>query len=117
MNTLYNLKGAELCGIYLYEGALYLLALEDMLIKLLLQSLIGKVDAQLLKAVLLEALKAIDIQDANRVLPLMPLACYSRRFSTSVVIQLLFMHCRRKCQQFLFVDYTNHPIADIYAVA
>ncbi len=39
-----------------------------MLIELLLQALIGQVDAQLLEAVLLEALKAVDIQDADGVL-------------------------------------------------
>ena len=36
-----------------------------MLVELLLQALIGQVDAQLLKAVLLEALKPVDVQDAN----------------------------------------------------
>ena len=39
-----------------------------MLVELLLQPFIGQVDAQLLKAVLLEALKAIDVQDANGTL-------------------------------------------------
>lgn len=45
--------------------AAYLLTLEDMLVELLLQPLIGQVDAELLKAVLLEALKAVDVQNAN----------------------------------------------------
>ena len=39
----------------------YLLSLEDVLVELLLQPLIGQVDAQLLKAVLLEALEAINV--------------------------------------------------------
>ena len=39
----------------------YLLSLEDVLVELLLQPLIGQVDAQLLEAVLLEALEAINI--------------------------------------------------------
>ena len=43
-----------------------LLALEDMLIELLLQALVGQVDAQLFEAVLLEGLKAVDVQDADR---------------------------------------------------
>ena len=46
----------------------HLFPLEDVLVELLLQALIGQVDAQLLKAVLLEALKAVDIQDADGVL-------------------------------------------------
>ena len=36
-----------------------------MLVELLLQALVGQIDTQLLKAVLLEALKAVDVQDAN----------------------------------------------------
>jgi hypothetical protein len=51
---------------------LYLLALEDMLVELLLQSLVGQVDTQLLKAVLLERLKPVDIQDTD--CPLRPLS-------------------------------------------
>ena len=43
----------------------YTHARRSSLVELLLQSLIGIVDAQLLKAVFLEALKAIDIQDAQ----------------------------------------------------
>ena len=53
----------------------HLFALEDMLVELLLETLIGQVDAQLLKAVLLEALKAVDVQDANAAVGLRPLAC------------------------------------------
>ena len=53
----------------------YLLALEDVLVELLLEALIGQIDAQLLEAVLLEALKAIDVQDANAAVGLRPLAC------------------------------------------
>ena len=49
-------------------SGLHLLPLEDMLVELLLQALIGQVDAQLLKAVLLEALKPVDVQDANGAL-------------------------------------------------
>lgn len=49
-----------------------LLSLEDMLVELLLQPLIGQVDTQLLKAVLLEALKAVDVQDANGTLRSQP---------------------------------------------
>ena len=49
-----------------------LLPLEDMLVELLLQALVGQVDAQLLKAVFLEALKAVDIQDANGALRALP---------------------------------------------
>ena len=53
-----------------------LLPLEDVLVELLLQALIGQVDTQLLKAVLLETLKAIYIQNSNRVLAtLAPWAC------------------------------------------
>ena len=46
----------------------YLLPFEDMLVELLLQALIGQIDTQLLKAVLFEALKAVDVQDANSAL-------------------------------------------------
>ena len=49
-----------------------LLSLEDMLVELLLQPLIGQVDTQLLKAVLLEALEAVDVQDANGTLRSQP---------------------------------------------
>ena len=42
------------------------LALEHVLVELLLQALVGQIDAQLLEAVLLEGLKAVDVQDANR---------------------------------------------------
>ena len=41
------------------------------LVELLLQPLIGIVDAQLLKAVLLEALKPVDVQNAQRGLCLL----------------------------------------------
>ncbi len=53
----------------------YLLSLEDVLVELLLQALIGQVDAQLLKAVLLEALKAVDIQYANGALRALTRTC------------------------------------------
>ena len=53
----------------------YLLALEDVLVELLLQALIGQVDAQLLKAVLLEGLEAIDIQNADGAVRSPPSAC------------------------------------------
>jgi hypothetical protein len=43
----------------------HLLALEDVLVELLLQALVGQVDAQLLEAVLLEGLEAVDVQDAD----------------------------------------------------
>ena len=46
-----------------------------LLVELLLQPLIGVVDAQLLKAVLLKALKAIDIQDAEGQLALALALC------------------------------------------
>ena len=52
-----------------------LLALEDVLVELLLQALIGQVDAQLLKAVELEALKAVDVQDADVAVAARPGAC------------------------------------------
>ena len=55
-----------------------LLPLEDMLIELLLKALIGQIDAQLLEAVLLEALKAIDVQDANCALRTLPRSCNGR---------------------------------------
>lgn len=42
-----------------------LLHLEDVLVEVLLQLLIGQVDAKLLKVVLLEALEAIDVQHAH----------------------------------------------------
>lgn len=44
----------------------YLLHLEDMLVEVLLQLLIGQVDAELLKVILLEALKAINVQHTNQ---------------------------------------------------
>ena len=56
----------------------HLLSLEDVLVELLLQALIGQVDAQLLKAVLLEALKAIDVQYANGTLRALTRTCRSR---------------------------------------
>ena len=45
-----------------------LFSFENMLVELLLQPLVGKVDTELLKAVVLEALKAIYVQDANSAL-------------------------------------------------
>ena len=44
----------------------HLLHLEDMLVEVLLQPLVGQVDAELLEVVFLEALKAIDVQHANQ---------------------------------------------------
>ena len=55
----------------------YLLALEDVLIELLLQALIGQVDAQLLKAVLLEGLEAINVQNTDGAVRSPPSACRS----------------------------------------
>ena len=52
-----------------------LFALEDMLVELLLQPFVGQVDAELLEAVLLEALETVDVQDAYGVLALLSLAC------------------------------------------
>ncbi len=53
----------------------HLLPFEQMLVELLLQALIGQVDTQLLEAVLLEALKAIDVQDANGTIRALPRTC------------------------------------------
>ena len=44
----------------------YLLHLEDMLVEVLLQLLIGQVDAKLLKVILLKALKPIDVQHSHK---------------------------------------------------
>ena len=52
-----------------------LLALEDVLVELLLQALVGQVDAQLLEGVLLEALKAVDVQNADHPVAALPRAC------------------------------------------
>ena len=65
----------------------HLFPFEDMLVELLLQPLISKVDAQLFKAVLLEAFKAVDVQDANGVLTLLALTC-QRKPSLSIGILL-----------------------------
>ncbi len=46
---------------------LYLFQLEDVLVEILLQLLVGIVDAELLKRVLLEDLKPKDIQHSNGV--------------------------------------------------
>ena len=51
-----------------------LLALEDLLVELLLKSFICQIDTELLKAVFLEALKAVDIQNSNRPLTGLSLA-------------------------------------------
>lgn len=59
-----------------------LLSFEDMLIELLLQPLIGKIDTELLKAVFLKALKTVDVQNTYGVFPLLSFACstlYLRR--------------------------------------
>ena len=48
-----------------------------MLIELLLKALVGQVDAQLLEAVFLEALKPVDVQDADAALRLCSLPCSS----------------------------------------
>ena len=61
-----------------HDRMAYLLSLEDVLVELLLQPLIGQVDAQLLKAVLLEALEAINIQYANGALGTLTRTCCSR---------------------------------------
>jgi len=50
--------------VYPLSGVLVLLQTEDVLVKKVLDLFIGKVDAQLLEAVLLEVLKAVDVQDA-----------------------------------------------------
>ena len=57
------------------DQVLHLLPLEHVLVELLLQPLIGQVDTQLLKAVLLEALKTVDVQDANGALRALPRTC------------------------------------------
>jgi len=51
-------------------GVLFLLHLEYMLIKMLLELLIGQIDTELLKTVEFEAFKAIDIEDTNGFKPL-----------------------------------------------
>lgn len=63
-----------------------------MLVELLLQALVGQVDAELLKAVLLEGLEAVDVQDADRAL----------------VAALL---CAAKCAD-LAVDGSHKPIKE-----
>lgn len=45
----------------------HLLKFEDMLVEVVLQVLIGVVDAELLKAVLVEILESKDVQNADRV--------------------------------------------------
>ena len=44
----------------------HLFHLEDVLVEVLLQLLVGQVDAELLKVVFLEALKAVNVQHANQ---------------------------------------------------
>ena len=61
------------------DQVLHLLPLKHVLVELLLQPLIGQVDTQLLKAVLLEALKAVDVQDANGALRALPRTCGKRQ--------------------------------------
>ena len=55
--------------------------LEDMLVEILLQALVGEVDAQLLEAVLLERLEPVDVQDPNRALSLCSPACGAKTAS------------------------------------
>jgi len=43
----------------------YLLQLEDVLVEVVLESLVGKVDAELLKAVVLVVLEAEDVQHSD----------------------------------------------------
>ena len=50
-----------------FAGVLSQLPCEDSLIEVVLKLLIGDIDAQLLKAVRLEAFKPIDVQDTNFV--------------------------------------------------
>lgn len=49
--------------------------LEDMRVELLLQALVGQVDAELLKGVLVKGLEAIDVQDADAALGALAGAC------------------------------------------
>ena len=55
-----------------YAAAAWLVHMtgRGVLVELLLKPLVGIVDAQLLKAVFLEALKAVDVQDAEGQLAL-----------------------------------------------
>ena len=52
-----------------------LLALEDLLVELLLKPFICQIDTELLKAILLEWFKAVNIQNGNRPLTGLSLAC------------------------------------------
>lgn len=54
----------------------HLFAFEDLLVELLLEAFVGQVDAELLEAVLFEAFKAVNIQNANGLLlALLSCAC------------------------------------------
>lgn len=53
---------------------------EDVLVEMLLQALVGEVDAQLLEAVLLEALEPVDVQNPYRALHLRLAACAGQPF-------------------------------------
>ena len=55
--------------------------LEDVLVEVLLQALIGEVDAQLLEAVDLERLEAVDVEDPDGALRLRCAACRARLMS------------------------------------
>lgn len=57
------------------RAEMHLLALKDVLVELLLQALVGQVDAQLLEGVLLEALKTVDVQDAYDPVAALPRSC------------------------------------------
>ena len=55
------------CVEKIYAGMSNLLYLEDVFVEVLLELLIGVVDAKLLKRVLLEHLKTKDVQHTNRI--------------------------------------------------
>ena len=57
--------------------------LEDVLVEVLLQALVGQVDAQLLEGVGQKALEAVDVQDANHTLVLSIPSCAARHGSIS----------------------------------
>ena len=68
----HNHQMAQTQHMSVYAAAAWLVHMtgRGVLVELLLKPLVGIVDAQLLKAVFLEALKAVDVQDAEGQLAL-----------------------------------------------
>lgn len=73
--TVMSVSTTQPLGLARQRSCTDLLPFEDVLIELLLQALIGQINAQLLKAILFEALKTIDVQNSYTSVASLPRTC------------------------------------------